>query len=153
MNFNVHMGSFPLCFSLVMIHPHLVHNIPVPEDCSSKPYGDGQDGGLQLECHLSAINSNAKNTNFSVIPAEHTLSLTVKCSDKTSQSQQEPRGFQSLLWLEELSIKNCNIGRIPDRAFLELTKLKNLNIKSEANGVLTFKDDHLKIWPIFKSST
>ena len=138
MNFNVHMGGFPLCFLLVMIHPHLVQNIPVPGDCSSKPYGDGQGGGLQLECHLSAINSDAEKTNFSVIPAEHTLSLTVKCSDKTSRSQLEPRGFRSLLWLEELSIKNCNIDRIPDRAFLGLTRLKSLNIKSEANGVLTF---------------
>ena len=153
MNFNVHMGGFPLCFILVMIHPHLVHNIPVPGDCSSKPYGDGQGGGLQLECHLSAINSDGEKTNFSVIPAERALSLTVKCSDKTSRSRLEPRGFRSLLWLEELSIKNCNIDRIPDRAFLGLTKLKSLNIKSEANGVLTFRDDHLKVWPIFKGST
>jgi len=90
---------------------------------------------MSLICH---INSDAEKTNFSVIPAEHTLSLTVKCSDKTSRSQLEPRGFRSLLWLEELSIKNCNIDRIPDRAFLGLTRLKSLNIKSEANGVLTF---------------
>ena len=132
------MGGFPICFLLVMIHPFLVYNIPVPEDCSSEPYRDGEGGGLQLECHLSAINSEAEKTNFSVIPAEHTLSLTVKCGDKSSQSQLEPQGFRSLLWLEELSIKDCNIDRIPDRAFLGLTRLKSLTIKSETNGVLTF---------------
>ena len=132
------MGGFPVCFLLVMIHPFLVYNIPVPGDCSSKPYRDGEGGGLQLECHLSAINSDAEKTNFSVIPAEHTLSLTVKCVDTTSQSQLEPQGFRSLLWLEELSIKDCNIDRIPDRAFLGLTRLKSLTIKSETNGVLTF---------------
>ena len=65
---------------------------PVPGDCSPTPYrrptsdndsGESDEnndtvvspsaifGGLHLDCLLSAINSDAERTNFSVIPAEH----------------------------------------------------------------------------------
>ena len=111
---------------------------PVPADCFSKPFRDGADSALELACHLSAINSHAERTNFSVIPADHTVALTVICTDTESVSQLEPRGFRSLVWLEELSIIDCNFQEIPDRAFLGLTRLKSLNIKSATEGVLTF---------------
>ena len=111
---------------------------PVPGDCLSKPFRDGADSALELLCHLSAINSHAERTNFSVIPADHTVALTVTCTDTVSVSQLEPRSFRSLVWLEELSIIDCNFQEIPDRAFLGLTRLRSLNIKSSTEGVLTF---------------
>lgn len=115
----------------------IAQSIPVPEDCDSKPFTEGSSGGLWLKCHLSAINSAAEKTNFSVIPAEHTLGLTVKCGDLSSHSKLEPEGFKSLVWLEELSIVGCKLDKIPDNAFLGLTRLKGLTIKSENDGVLS----------------
>ena len=110
---------------------------PVPGDCLPSPRGDGSPG-LDLLCHLSAINSAEEKTNFSVVPAEHTVSLTVQCTDRDSVSHLEPRGFRSLVWLEELAIIDCNFQTIPDKAFLGLTRLKSLNIKSSTHGDLTF---------------
>ena len=110
---------------------------PVPGDCFSKPWGDS-DSALELACHLSAINSHAERTNFSVIPADHTVALTVICTDTISVSQLEPNSFRSLVWLEELSIIDCNFQEIPDRVFLGLTRLKSLNIKSSTEGILSF---------------
>ena len=115
----------------------MTESIPVPEDCSSRPYREDSSGSLWLECHLSAINSAAEKTNFSVIPADHTLGLTVKCSDVGYHSKLEPEGFKSLVWLEELAIVGCRIDKIPDNAFLGLTRLKGLTIKSESAGVLS----------------
>ena len=110
---------------------------PVPGDCLPSSRGDGSQG-LDLLCHLSAINSDQEKTNFSVVPAEHTVSLTVQCTDRDSVSHLEPRGFRSLVWLEELAIIDCNFQTIPDKAFLGLTRLKSLNIKSSTHGDLTF---------------
>ena len=110
---------------------------PVPGDCFSKPWGDS-DSALELACHLSAINSHAERTNFSVIPADHTVALTVICTDTLSVSQLEPNSFRSLVWLEELSIIDCNFQEIPDRVFLGLTRLRSLNIKSSTEGILSF---------------
>ena len=112
---------------------------PVPADCFSKPRADaGSESGLELTCHLSAINSHAERTNFSVIPAEHTVALTVVCTDTVSVSRLEPNSFRSLVWLEELNILDCNFQEIPDRAFLGLTRLRSLNIKSSTEGILSF---------------
>ena len=125
--------QLPLCLTSPVSAPP-----PVPADCFSKPFRDGADSALELACHLSAINSHAERTNFSVIPADHTVALTVICTDTVSVSQLEPRGFRSLVWLEELNIIDCNFQEIPDRAFLGLTRLKSLNIKSATEGLLTF---------------
>ena len=73
-----------------------------------------------------------------MVPAEHTVSLTVRCTDEVSVSRLEARGFRSLVWLEELSILDCNFRNIPDKAFLGLTRLKTLNIKSSTLGDLAF---------------
>jgi hypothetical protein len=103
--------------------------VPVPQDCSSQPFREGEQGGrLALECTLSAINSQAERTNFGVIPSELTVGLTVRCSDGQSLSELDPEGFRSLVWLEELQLRDCRLDRIPDRAFLGLTRLKSLTV-------------------------
>lgn len=110
---------------------------PVPGDCIPSLMREGAANSLHLLCHLSAINSDSEKTNFSVVPAEHTVSLTVRCTDKSSVSYLEPRGFRSLVWLEELALEDCNLDSIPDRAFQGLTKLKSLTIRSSTSGVLS----------------
>ena len=110
--------------------------VVVPQDCSSQPFREGeQDGRLALECTLSAINSQAERTNFGVIPSEMTVGLTVRCSDGQTLSELDPEGFRSLVWLEELQLRDCRIDRIPDRAFLGLTRLKSLTVSEDPLSV------------------
>jgi hypothetical protein len=125
---------------------------PVPGDCSPSPYhrrrpaADDEDnsyeddenvsspettpigggGGLHLDCLLSAINSDAERTNFSVIPAAHTVSLTVTCADELVSGALEPEGFRSLVWLEALAVERCNLAALPPRAFVGLNRLRSL---------------------------
>ena len=92
------MKYFPICFLFLMTCLVRVENVPIPGDCTTKPYqekggkNENQDGRLHLDCTLSAINSESEKTNFSVIPGEHTASLTVRCSDTLSTSHLEPQG-------------------------------------------------------------
>ena len=72
-----------------------------------------------------------------MVPAQHTVSLTVDCADRAAESRLEPRGFRSLVWLEELTLQHCNLQRLPDRAFLGLTRLRGLTVRSSAPGTLT----------------
>ena len=105
-----------LIFLLVMTLAVTVHNIPVPGDCTTSPYtqnGGIQDGRLHLDCTLSAINSEYEKTNFSVIPGDHTASLTVRCLDSISRSYLEPQGiylsiYQLTIYLSiHISIYKC----------------------------------------------
>ena len=55
-----------------------------PKDCQRFPFqGAGSTVGPQFElvCDLRTINSEFDRTNFSVIPAPATHSLTIQCSD------------------------------------------------------------------------
>jgi hypothetical protein len=126
-----------------------LEKVPVPGDCSPTPFRRTTDeydedaaaaamtsdpppvaggGGLHLTCLLSAINSEAERTNFSVIPAEETVGLTVRCADEVVRSQLEPGGFSSLVWLEELRLDRCSLDRVPARAFLGLARLRKLQV-------------------------
>lgn len=65
---------------------------PVPDDCKARPFEDG----LALDCALSAINSADEKTNFSVLPAQHTRGLTIRCRDP-ALSQLEADGLRRLV--------------------------------------------------------
>ena len=118
---------------VVVLAPLALAGVPVPQDCSSQPFREGaSDARLALECTLSAINSQAERTNFGVIPSELTAGLTVRCSDGQSLSELDPEGFRSLVWLEELSLRDCRLERLPDRAFLGLTRLNTLRVTTPA---------------------
>ena len=129
--------------------------VPVPQDCSSQPFREEVEGGevgrLALECTLSAINSQAERTNFGVIPSELTVGLTVRCSDGQSLSELEPEGFRSLVWLEDLQLRDCRLDRIPDRAFLGLTRLKSLTVS--APRLSSTPHIHFHILPLSPSSS
>ena len=110
---------------------------PVPDDCQSRTF---EDGGLALDCSLSAINSDAEKTNFSVLPSEHTKSLTVKCRDPIL-SQLEADGLRSLRHLKSLTLDGCHLRSIPSRAFGGLTNLVSLTVVTRNAGVLVIEAD------------
>jgi Leucine-rich repeat (LRR) protein len=109
---------------------------PIPDDCVSSTF----ENGLALTCSLSAINSANEKTNFSVVPNDHTLSLTVKCRD-SALSSLDPMGFISLKHLKRLTLEGCHLRAIPAQAFFGLTKLRTLNIKTRNAGVLSVSSD------------
>lgn len=109
---------------------------PVPDDCQPSPFEDG----LALICSLSAINSAEEKTNFSVVPSEHTLSLTVRCREP-SLSRLEADGFRSLQHLKKLTLDGCHLRAIPPRAFYGLDKLRSLTVKTRNAGVLSVSTD------------
>ena len=133
-----------LLLFLAKSSPSLAYSPPVPDDCSATPLDDGKQG-LALTCSLSAINSEHELTNFSVVPSEHTHSLTVKCRDGQVKSRLQPDGFVSLFRLRELAIEDCNLQSIPARAFYGLRMLKSLRIKTSkaSNGVSVSSDAFL----------
>ncbi len=108
---------------------------PVPNDCTSVPFSssdlgglsDTAEGALDLTCHLSAINSAREQTNFSVVPSEHTYGLTVKCLDP-APGRLEPAGFAGLRHLRKLRLEGCHLSDLPDRAFWGLDKLRSLKV-------------------------
>ena len=111
---------------------------PVPTDCTSEPFegrseeadqgGGAGEGGLQLTCSLSAINSAREQTNFSVGPSSHTFGLTVRCLDAEAPGRLEPGGFASLVHLRKLWLDGCHLRELPERAFWGLDKLTSLKV-------------------------
>ena len=128
-----------LLLTLVSLHVTVSSSHPpTPGECLPTKFRDGDDKSLHLLCYLTAINSATEKTNFSILPAERAVSVTLQCTDRSSVSNLEPHGFRSLVWLEELTIIDCNLETIPDKAFGGLTRLKKLNIKSSSAGQLSF---------------
>ena len=111
-------------------------SLPVPDDCVSSQF----ESGIELLCSLSAINSADERTNFSVIPADHTLSLTVRCREPT-MSRLEADGFKSLKHLKKLTLDGCHLRSLPARAFWGLNDLRSLTIKTRNAGVLAVDSD------------
>lgn len=110
----------------VRASPDGVRDPPIPDDCTPVPV----ENGLALDCVLSAINSAQERTNFSVLPWQHTLSLTVRCRDSQVRSHLEADGFRNLVHLRQVRIEGCNLAVIPSRAFWGLRKLDSLAISS-----------------------
>ena len=125
-----------LTFSLVI---HVVVGkdpADIPADCISSPFEDGID----LMCSLSAINSADEKTNFSVVPHEHTLGLTVRCR-QSALSSLEPDGFRSLKHLKKLTLDGCHLRSLPGRAFRGLEQLRSLTVKTRNAGILSVERD------------
>ena len=128
-----------ICFLMVIFSSAAVlyaEEPPVPDDCKASNYDS--TGGLELDCSLSAINSAEEKTNFSVLPSQHTKSLTVRCREPTL-SQLEENGLAHLNHLEKLTLDNCHFRSIPSRAFWGLTTLKSLKIQTRNAGVLAIE--------------
>ncbi|KAK4299276.1 hypothetical protein Pmani_028450 [Petrolisthes manimaculis] len=84
-----------------------------------------------LLCRLRTINSELDATNFSVIPTRNTARLRIECSDVLFfQSALQNKSFVRLRDLQELDIEYCKIGEVPREAFLGLTNLRNLTLRT-----------------------
>ncbi|XP_031632751.1 toll-like receptor 6 [Contarinia nasturtii] len=99
-----------------------------PDDC--RFFVDGMEE-VSLACNLRTINSEFDTTNFSVIPSEHTISLTILCNDTImAKSALEPRSFQHIARLKDLTIEHCKFAKLGQEVLLGLNDLRNLTIRT-----------------------
>lgn len=124
-----------LSFSLVLTYK-------APDDCDWSLVEDGSGDGVELFCHLSAINSDLEKTNFSVIPSEGLAKLYVKCN-KSNQGQLSRDAFSTLSQLQELHIDGCRVQELPPFAFEGLSDLKKLSIATQQPTSVTVQQNSL----------
>ncbi len=118
-----------------------------PDDCDLEDDG-GEGAGVALICHLNAINSDLEKTNFSVIPAHGTRSLTVRCRQPDLLSTLEPEAFSSLgRDLLDLSLEGCNVATLPSGAFAGLRNLRQLRVVSARASLLAVERGALSGMP------
>jgi len=126
-----------------------------PKDCQRLPFqgpGSTVRPQFQLVCDLRTINSEFDRTNFSVIPALATHSLTIQCAESIpTQSRLLNGSLEHLTELEELSFLYCNIPSVPAGSFSGLTGVKNLSINTypeeEDEASLTLTSGSLAVLP------
>lgn len=100
-----------------------------PDDCqvTSLPGTDL----VALLCRLRTNNSELDATNFSLASTRNTVKLRIECSDVIFfQSALQNKSFVRLRELQELDIEYCKIGEVPREAFLGLTNLRNLTLRT-----------------------
>lgn len=99
-----------------------------PDDCRVSVYGNDD---VSLACNLRTINSEFDTTNFSVIPSEHTVSLTIMCNSTIMvKSTLESRSFAHLTRLRELSLEHCKVAKFNKYVLYGLNDLRNLSIRT-----------------------
>lgn len=99
-----------------------------PDDCRFTIHPN-QD--VSLACNLRTVNSEFDTTNFSVIPADHTVSLSILCNETIlAKSSLEPQSFAHLNRLGELSMEFCKLARLTPDALSGLEDLRNLTIRT-----------------------
>ncbi|CAH0719894.1 unnamed protein product, partial [Brenthis ino] len=81
-------------------------------------------------CHVRTLEANG--SNLASAPSESTKRLTVECNQLLLfESFLEANYFQRFSTLEELTLRNCKLLRVPGNAFEGLSKLKELSIRSK----------------------
>ncbi|KXJ82551.1 hypothetical protein RP20_CCG012964 [Aedes albopictus] len=99
-----------------------------PDDCK---YRVTPDDEVDLVCNLRTVNSEFDNTNFSVIPSEHTASLTVICNDAImARSKLQPKSFAHLIRLKSLSLEHCKIAKFGNDVLAGLSDLRNFTLRT-----------------------
>ncbi|XP_028893963.2 toll-like receptor 6 [Zeugodacus cucurbitae] len=106
-----------------------------PDDCHFLPAAGPDNPEIALTCNLRTVNSEFDTTNFSVIPAEHTVALHVLCNDEImAKSSLEARSFAHLVRLQELSIEYCKLAKFNRHVLEGLSQLRNLTVRT--NNIL-----------------
>ncbi|XP_049313331.1 toll-like receptor 6 [Bactrocera dorsalis] len=106
-----------------------------PDDCHFLPAAGPDNPEIALTCNLRTVNSEFDTTNFSVIPAEHTVALHVLCNDEImAKSSLEARSFAHLVRLQELSIQYCKLAKFNRHVLEGLAQLRNLTVRT--NNIL-----------------
>ena len=96
---------------------------------------NGQE--VALYCRLRTINSQFDQTNFSVIPREHTAQLHIECSDSLLyQSFLLVNGLSHLHHVRDLTIEFCKVAKVSRGVLHGLRSLRHLAIRS-----------HNDVWP------
>lgn len=99
-----------------------------PDDCK---YRVTPDDEVDLVCNLRTVNSEFDNTNFSVIPSEHTASLTIMCNEAImARSKLQPKSFAHLMRLKALSLEYCKIGKFGNDVLSGLSDLRNFTLRT-----------------------
>lgn len=99
-----------------------------PDDCK---YTILNNLDVSLVCNLRTVNSEFDTTNFSVIPSENTVSLTVLCNDEImTKSSLDPKSFIHLARLKELTLEFCKFGKLSQEVLFGLNDLRNLSIRT-----------------------
>lgn len=99
-----------------------------PDDCKFQKIKN-QD--VALACNLRTVNSEYDTTNFSVIPIDHTTSLTILCSNELkTKSRLKAKSFSHLVHLNELTLEFCKFGKLQADNFWGLGGLRNLSIRT-----------------------
>lgn len=99
-----------------------------PDDCR---FSIQENQDVSLICNLRTVNSEFDTTNFSVIPSEHTVSLSILCNDTImAKSSLEPKSFAHLVRLKELSVEHCKLAKFSRDVLEGLAELKNLTIQT-----------------------
>ncbi len=86
---------------------------------------------VSLKCSLRTINPSG--LNFSLIQAEHTISLTVICDDSLFESRLENASLSHLRFLKSLHIENCKLSHLSGGALMGLQQLRNLTVRTHNN--------------------
>lgn len=101
-----------------------------PDDCQTIVNPLNQE--VKLVCNLRTVNSEFETTNFSVIPSEHTVSLTIVCDNEImARSTFRPNSFVHLTRLRELVIVNCKVDKFAQEILFGLNQLQNLTVQSK----------------------
>ncbi|XP_058466642.1 toll-like receptor 6 [Malaya genurostris] len=99
-----------------------------PDDCK---YRITPDDEVELVCNLRTVNSEFDNTNFSVIPSEHTASLAVICNEAImARSKLQAKSFSHLLRLKSLSLEFCKIAKFENDVLEGLNDLRNFSLRT-----------------------
>uniref|UniRef100_A0A182T307 Uncharacterized protein n=1 Tax=Anopheles maculatus TaxID=74869 RepID=A0A182T307_9DIPT len=99
-----------------------------PDDCKYRILPGNE---VDLACNLRTVNSEFDNTNFSVIPAEHTAALSILCNEAImARSKLLPNSFVHLVRLKALSLEFCKIAKFSSSVLAGLGDLRNFTLRT-----------------------
>lgn len=111
-----------------VIEQHQQFSYEAPDDCK---FSLIKNQDISLVCNLRTVNSDYDTTNFTVIPIEHTTSLTILCHNELkTKSRLKAKSFSHLVQLNELALEHCKFGKIQSDFLWGLSGLRNLSIRT-----------------------
>lgn len=111
-----------------VIEPSQAFSYEAPDDCK---FSLIKNQDISLVCNLRTVNSEYDTTNFSVIPIEHTTSLTILCNNELkTKSRLKAKSFSHLVQINELGLEYCKFAKLQSDFLWGLGGLRNLSIRT-----------------------